>query len=211
MRGAANVNQRSSSRWDNAVSRVVITSTSMQHSSVRYLVVPARSRTTTNHQSNTSFKHHTPSAYGRVRKGSTTYMIEYKTKVRPWRRQAPTLEPTLVTLDKRPAQQLASKPTLSTFTPPDPSVTLMARTEWDLVILRSYKQEIAACNERACMCICHCHAGPGAECYLIEGLGAVPPAVDYDRPPRFHFRRANTSHKRAHRECPKEGREHNRR
>jgi hypothetical protein len=71
-------------------------------------------------------------------------------------------------------------------------------SEEDVAILQDFRREMRACDERACLCKCHCHAGP-YDCYKQT--------LDDEDPKRFHFRKPNTTHKRAHRECPK-GDEH---
>jgi hypothetical protein len=86
----------------------------------------------------------------------------------------------------------------------DPVYSDPVFTERELMVLAGFRQEMRACDERACECTCHCHAGVGI-CY------GDTDETSKNTETRFHQRVPNTAHKRAHRECPKEGREHNKR
>lgn len=115
----------------------------------------------------------------------------------------PALPPILMTAPKRRPLSNGKVTVLDTrahtFTPTAPVMS-----ERDDVVLREFRREMRACDERACLCECHCHGGIGI-CYGDSN------ETSKDTETRFHRRRPNTSNKRAHRECPKEGREHNRR
>lgn len=116
----------------------------------------------------------------------------------------PPQPPTRVTMRRRrrPNGFGPNQPVLH-YCPPNPLCSLPVETEAATGILISYRREMAQCNERACLCTCHCHAGPNL-CYRRDGLTE-------GNPDSFgHRRTPNPSHKSAHRECPKEGREHNR-
>lgn len=65
----------------------------------------------------------------------------------------------------------------------------------DADVLREFRREMAACDNRSCVCMCHCHAGP-YDCYVEEGLTSQELT-------RFHQRTPNTAHKCSDRHCPK--------
>lgn len=115
-----------------------------------------------------------------------------------------------------------------------PSTPIM--TEHAQGLLISYRREVRACNEGSCLCVCRCHSGSWCigDAPRIHTRGHKPQYVtvqrdnkcgcpqegyshhhvmtchDADTETRFHERQPNPVHKGADRNCPKEGREHNR-
>lgn len=117
-----------------------------------------------------------------------------------WRRKAPNAPYTNMLLKRIPSTRNGTvlEYKIDILTP-----TVSVRTERDLMILQEFRREMRLCDERACECTCHCHAGAGM-CYGDTG------ETNVDTESRFHARKPNSAHKSAHRACPKEGREHNR-
>lgn len=152
-------------------------------------------------------------------------------------RAQPPILPTMVVMAKRKRQKGFgdSEPVYCKFDFTE-EAALPIMTEQDQSILQSYRREVRACNEGACECVCRCHSGndcigdaprihtphhkpqqvliqKDATCgcdregYAHHHINYCHDAVIESR---YHERQPNTSHKGAHRECPKEGREHNR-
>ena len=121
-------------------------------------------------------------------------------------------------------------------TPVRARASVLPQTHFDMMVLSEYRRGLRACDEGYCTCACNCHTGnecteaqprihtPGHKPQYVtvqrDALCKCPqegtrhPHILYCRDAitdtKFHERQPNTAHKGAHRECPKEGREHNR-
>lgn len=145
------------------------------------------------------------------------------------RRYPPATQPVAYTRMTAPKRRntLKGKLSESTFTPEPPA---QATPERDLMIFREYKRELRACDEGACECACLCHAGDACplmdreETTRIHTRGHKSVSIVLKEecpitgivtrrrvdvachdsnpaiPKRYHERKPNTAHKKAHRE-----------